>query len=38
MKYAHLAPEHLKAAVAKLHLGHDLDTKAYLQQKSTQVV
>jgi len=34
MKYAHLAPDHLKAAVGKLSFGHHLDTKANMQQKS----
>ena len=38
MKYAHLAPDHLKAAAAKSSLGHHLDKEAYSQQKSTQAV
>ena len=35
MRYAHLAPDHLKSAVERLDYGHYMDTKAYLQQKST---
>jgi site-specific recombinase XerD len=35
MRYAHLAPEHLKSAVERLELGHYMDTRAYLEQKSS---
>ena len=36
MRYAHLAPQHLRSAVGKLHLdGHYMDTGTLVNKKST---